>query len=101
MLYRVKDLSPEQRHAAEILLGHSVSDDETVSQLAILSQPYHAPVRDTNDLDVLQTAERGATDILCTEDSDFHDDPIILAYCAVRGIEVCHESTLLARIVGS
>jgi len=31
MLYRVKDLSPEQKHAAEILLGHSVSGDEAVS----------------------------------------------------------------------
>jgi hypothetical protein len=31
MLYRVKDLSPEQRHAAEILLGHPVSENESVS----------------------------------------------------------------------
>ncbi len=31
MLHRVKDLSPEQRHAAEILLGYSVSEDEAVS----------------------------------------------------------------------
>ena len=31
MVYQVKDLSPEQRHAAEILLGHPVSEDDTVS----------------------------------------------------------------------
>jgi len=31
MLYQVKDLSPEQKQAAEILLGHPVSDDEVVS----------------------------------------------------------------------
>lgn len=31
MLYRVKDLSPQQRQAAEILLGRSVSDQEAVS----------------------------------------------------------------------
>jgi hypothetical protein len=31
MLYRVKDLSPEQRHAAEILLGHPVSENEALS----------------------------------------------------------------------
>jgi len=31
MLYHVRDLSPEQRHAAEILLGHPVSEDEAVS----------------------------------------------------------------------
>ena len=31
MVYQVKDLSPEQKQAAEILLGHPVSDDELVS----------------------------------------------------------------------
>jgi hypothetical protein len=31
VLHRVKDLSPEQRHAAEILLGHPVSEGDAVS----------------------------------------------------------------------
>jgi hypothetical protein len=31
MLYQVKDSSPEQKQAAEILLGHPVSEDEVVS----------------------------------------------------------------------
>ncbi len=31
MLHRVKDLSPKQRQAAEILPGHPVSEDEAVS----------------------------------------------------------------------
>ena len=31
MLHHVKDLSPEQRYAAEILLGYPVSEDETLS----------------------------------------------------------------------
>jgi hypothetical protein len=31
MLYQVRDLSPEQKQAAEILLGHSISEDEAVS----------------------------------------------------------------------
>ena len=31
MLYQVKDLSPEQKRAAEILLGHPVSEYEAVS----------------------------------------------------------------------
>lgn len=30
MVYQVKDLSPEQRQAAEILLGRPVSEDEAV-----------------------------------------------------------------------
>jgi predicted nucleic acid-binding protein len=48
----------------------------------------------SHDLIVLQTAERGETDILCTDDGDFYD-PTILSYCAARGIEVCDELTLL------
>ena len=31
MLYQMKDLSPEQKRAAEILLGHSVPEDQAVS----------------------------------------------------------------------
>jgi hypothetical protein len=31
MIFQVKDLSPEQRQAAEILLGHPLSEDEAVS----------------------------------------------------------------------
>jgi len=31
MLYQVKDLSPEQKRAAEILLGHPISEDGAVS----------------------------------------------------------------------
>jgi hypothetical protein len=31
MMYHVKDLSPEQKRAAEILLGHSVSEHESVT----------------------------------------------------------------------
>jgi putative PIN family toxin of toxin-antitoxin system len=72
-----------------------------VSQTVILSQPYHAPLRDADDLHVLQTAERGVVDVLCTEDKDFHDDPGVLAYCAERGIEVCHENDLLTRLTGA
>jgi hypothetical protein len=37
MLYPVKDLSPEQKQAAEILLGHPVSEEETVSIKSIRS----------------------------------------------------------------
>jgi hypothetical protein len=55
---------------------------------------------DADDLDVLQTAERVAVDVLCTNDEDFHDDPAVIGYCAARGIEVCHEDDLLMRLVG-
>lgn len=69
------------------------------SELVLLSQPYVAPLRDPDDLHVLQTAERGLADVLCTSDKDFYD-PTVLAYCASRGIEVCSEELLLARLMG-
>lgn len=57
-------------------------------------------MRDPSDLMVLQTAERGEADILCTHDADFYE-PIILSYCAARGIEVCNEFTLLERLASN
>jgi len=71
---------------------------QSVSHIVILDAQYHAPLRDSNDLIVLQTAERGEADILCTHDGDFYDQTI-LSYCAARGIEVCDEATLLGRLV--
>jgi putative PIN family toxin of toxin-antitoxin system len=67
---------------------------QSVSHIVILNPQFRAPLRDPTDLIVLQTAEQGEADILCTHDADFYD-PVILSYCTARGIEVCHESTLL------
>ncbi len=41
---------------------------QSVSQVVILDSSYRAPLRDPNDLIVLQTAERGEADILCTNE---------------------------------
>lgn len=62
-----------------------------------LESHYRAPLRDPDDLMVLQTAERGEADVLCTQDDDFHDQTI-LAYCAARGIEVCREQALVEKL---
>jgi len=70
---------------------------QSVSHLVVLDAQYRAPVRDPNDLVVLQTAELGEADILCTHDRDFYD-PVVLAYCMARGIEVCDEAALLERL---
>ena len=67
---------------------------QSVSDVVILESHYSAPLRDPNDLIVLQTAERGETDILCTHDGDFYEHEV-LAYCTARGIEVCDERMLL------
>ncbi|SPE33016.1 putative toxin-antitoxin system toxin component, PIN family [Candidatus Sulfopaludibacter sp. SbA3] len=70
---------------------------QSVSHLVILEPNYHAPLRDPNDLMVLQTAERGDADILCTHDADFYE-PMTFSYCASRGIEVCNEFALIERL---
>jgi len=70
---------------------------QSVSHVVILDPQYRAPLRDPNDLIVLQTAERGEPDILCTQDGDFYDQTI-LSYCTARSIEVCDELTLLMRL---
>jgi putative PIN family toxin of toxin-antitoxin system len=71
---------------------------QSISTLVSLDPRYSAPLRDPYDLIVLQTAELGEADILCTHDDDFYDHTI-LAYCAARGIEVCDEASLLNRLV--
>lgn len=85
---------------------HAFADDELyeyaqflqeVCQTVVLNHPYHAPLRDPNDLDVMQTAERGEADVLCSNDRDFHEAGM-MAFCAARGIEVCTEGALLARL---
>ena len=53
--------------------------------MVVLGPSHHAPLRDANDLDVMQTAERGDADVLCSNDGDFHEAGIV-AYCATRGI---------------
>lgn len=71
---------------------------QTVADIVILDPQYRAPfLRDPNDIDVLQTAERGEADILCTHDGDFFDEAV-LSFCAARGITVCSEKTLFDKI---
>jgi len=73
---------------------------QSVADIVILEPQYRAPfLRDPNDTDVLQTAERGEADILCTNDRDFYAGPV-LSFCVTRGIEVCTERALIARLVG-
>ena len=70
---------------------------QDVSEIALLDSVYIAPMRDANDLVVLQTAERGAADIVCTRDADFFTAEVV-AFCARKGIEICDERTLASRL---
>lgn len=71
---------------------------QSVSDLVILDSQYRAPLRDPTDLIVLQTADRGDAEVLCTSDRDFYD-PEVIAFCAARGIDVCDEISLLMKLV--
>jgi putative PIN family toxin of toxin-antitoxin system len=71
---------------------------QSVADMIILDSQYSAPLRDANDLAVLQTADRGEADVLCTSDGDFYDQAVS-SFCAARGIAVCDEISLLARHV--
>jgi putative PIN family toxin of toxin-antitoxin system len=68
---------------------------QDVAEMIVLDSRYLAPLRDANDLAVLQTADRGQADILCTNDGDFYDSAVI-SFCEARGIGVCDEVSLLA-----
>ena len=71
---------------------------QSVADVVVLDSQYFAPLRDANDLIVLQTADRGRADALCTSDGDFYD-PAVISFCEARGIGICDEVSLLARLI--
>ena len=73
---------------------------QSIADLVILDPQYLVPVlRDPTDMHVLQTAERGEADVLCTSDGDFCNDERVISYRLSRGIEICSEASLLSRLV--
>jgi putative PIN family toxin of toxin-antitoxin system len=71
---------------------------QSISNLVMLDPYYRAPfLRDANDTHVLQTAEQGQADIICTHDRDFYDQAVRL-FCLSRGIEICNEASLWNRL---
>ena len=91
-LQKIHALTDAQLYDAQFL--------QDVSETVVIDAAYHAPLRDANDLDVMQAAERGDADILFSNDGDFHEAGIA-GYCAARGIEVCDEKSLLTLLIGS
>lgn len=55
------------------------------------------PIRDSNDIIVMQTALIGTVDVLCTRDKDFHNPPA-LEFLKEAGITVLTDAQLLARL---
>jgi putative PIN family toxin of toxin-antitoxin system len=70
-----------------------------VAEIVALDPLTHAPIRDHNDIFVLQTALSGEADALCSADRDFFEPPasIFLASC---GIEVLTDAQLMRKLNG-
>ena len=67
------------------------------SEIVTLDALVTAPIRDVNDVIVMQTAIIGEADILCTKDDDFFETPAC-EYLAKLGIAVLDDIALMQRI---
>jgi predicted nucleic acid-binding protein len=55
------------------------------------------PIRDVNDIVVVQTAVIGGADVICTRDEDFYD-PCLTRFLARLGITALDEVALVHRL---
>ncbi|HYL75498.1 MAG TPA: putative toxin-antitoxin system toxin component, PIN family [Bryobacteraceae bacterium] len=67
------------------------------SEIVTLDPLVSAPIRDVNDIIVMQTAIIGEADMLCTTDEDFFDPPAS-DYLRKMGINVLDDITLIHRL---
>ena len=68
-----------------------------VSEIVRLSPVFNLPIRDVNDLIVVQTAVIGEANVLCTKDGDFYD-PLTTGFLDKVGISVMDDVSLLQRL---
>lgn len=68
-----------------------------VAEIVTLSPLLAPPIRDVNDIVVLQTAVIGEADVLCTRDQDFFTPPAS-EFLDKAGIAVLDEVSLLNRL---
>jgi putative PIN family toxin of toxin-antitoxin system len=67
------------------------------SEIVTLDPLVTAPIRDVNDVVVMQTAIIGEADILCTKDDDFFEEPAS-EYLSKMGIAVLDDVSLIRRL---
>jgi hypothetical protein len=78
MLYQVKDLSPEKKRAAEILLGHAVSDDQAVSIRSIdLTMVVPSKLSPEERVEALRALERRFANTNRPEISEEEEEAIV------------------------
>ena len=64
------------------------------AEIVEVEETWSAPIRDPNDVHVLQTAITGRVDYLCTLDGHFRESAVV-TYCSSRGITVISDLDLL------
>ena len=67
------------------------------AEIVTLNPLLTAPIRDVNDVIVVQTAIIGEADAICTHDADFFEGPIV-QYLSNHGIAVLDEIALMERL---
>ncbi len=67
------------------------------SEIVTLDPLVAAPIRDVNDIAVMQTAIIGEADLLCTRDEDFFEHPAG-EYLKNMGISVVDDISLMHRL---
>jgi uncharacterized protein len=67
------------------------------SEIVTLDPSVFAPIRDANDVIVMQTAVIGEADVLCTNDDDFFAEPAS-DYLSKMGIAVLSDVSLMRRL---
>jgi putative PIN family toxin of toxin-antitoxin system len=68
-----------------------------VAEIVPLNIVLNMPIRDINDMIVLQTAVLGEANILCTRDEDFYD-PVTIDFLNKTGIIVMDDISLIKRL---
>ena len=67
------------------------------AEIVALNPVVTTPIRDVNDVIVMQTAILGEADVLCTGDDDFFEEPAA-SYLNKLGITVLHDISLIRRL---
>jgi putative PIN family toxin of toxin-antitoxin system len=81
----------------ETLVYDYVSFLRRSAEVVTLNPLLTAPIRDVNDVIVVQTAIIGEADMLCTNDEDFFEKPIA-QYLTNYGINVLDDIALMERL---
>ncbi len=68
-----------------------------VAEIVPLNPMVSVPIRDVNDMIVLQTAVIGEANILCSRDEDFYD-PVTVGFLNKAGITVVDDVSLIQRL---